>query len=112
MENLLLSGYTVLPSWRKHASDVPHLDEKLICSPVNCPFMAASYSSPNSAGPMRTDANVGKKAHYTPNSMPDYPKLRGDREAPMLVANNVMSREVPTFRHDGKDSEYTQVKPL
>jgi hypothetical protein len=43
--------------------------------------------------------------------MPDYPKLRGDREAPMRLANNVLSREVPTFRHDRKDSEYTQVSP-
>jgi hypothetical protein len=80
-------------------------------SPVNCPFMAASYSSPNFAGPIRTDANVGKKAHYTPNSMPDYPKLRGDRETPMLLANKILSREVPTFRHDRKFSEYTRVSP-
>jgi catalase len=78
-------------------------------SPVNCPFMAASYSSPNFAGMLRVDANTGQKPQYTPNSFPDYPKLRGDRETPMKLISNIMSREAPTFIHDTKDSEYDQV---
>jgi hypothetical protein len=75
--------------------------------------MAASYSSPNFAGMLRTDANTGQKPQCTPNSFPDYRKLRRDRETPMKLANTVVSREVPTWRHDNndfpKDSEYTQV---
>ena len=80
-------------------------------SPVNCPLMAASYNSPNFAGMLRVDANTGQKPQYTPNSFPDYPKLRGDKETPMKLISNIMSREAPTFIHDTKDSEYDQVSP-
>ena len=77
--------------------------------------MASSYSSPNFAGKLRVDANTGQKPQYTPNSFPDDPKLRGDRETPMILKNNILSREVPTWRHNNndfpKDSEYTQYLP-
>lgn len=78
--------------------------------PVNCPFMASSYSSTNFAGPMRVDANTGKKPHYYPNSYVD--KYRPDAaETPLAVSDNVMSRQ-SHYWHEGKPNEYDQAREL
>lgn len=78
--------------------------------PVNCPFMAQSYSSINFDGPMRVDANHAGNPQYNPNSF-TY-KFRGDAaEAPMVVADNIMSRK-SHFWHEGKKNEYDQAREL
>ena len=78
--------------------------------PVNCPFMANSYSSLNFDGPLRSDANTGMNPHYTPNSFTH--KFRNDvAEAPYQLSDSVVSRQ-SHFWHEGKDSEYDQVRDL
>lgn len=78
--------------------------------PVNCPFMAGSYSSQNFAGPMRVDANTGGNPHYAPSSFVN--KYRPDAaETPVAVADNVLSRQSHYF-HEGKPSEYDQAREL
>lgn len=78
--------------------------------PVNCPFMANSYSSINFAGALRADANTGMNPHYTPNSFTN--KFRPDTaEAPYLVGSNIVSRQ-SHFWHEGKDSDYDQARDL
>lgn len=53
--------------------------------PVNCPFMAQSYSSVNFDGAMRVDANHAGNKQYTPNSFST--KFRPDvAEAPYKVS--------------------------
>ncbi|KAK4985424.1 hypothetical protein LTR50_005974 [Elasticomyces elasticus] len=78
--------------------------------PVNCPFMAQSYSSVNFDGPMRVDANHAGNKQYLPNSFSV--KLRPDTaEAPYRVADNVVSRK-SHYYHEGKMSEYDQARDL
>ncbi|KAG2008033.1 heat-induced catalase [Coprinopsis cinerea AmutBmut pab1-1] len=78
--------------------------------PVNCPFMAKSYSSLNFDGPLRSDANTGLNPHYTPNSFVN--KFRpDDAEVPYQVADNVVSRQ-SHFWHEGKLSDYDQAREL
>lgn len=78
--------------------------------PVNCPFMAQSYSSLNFDGQTRVDANHGGNMPYVPNSFAH--KFRPDTsEAPMVVADNVMSRK-SHYWHEGKRSEYDQAREL
>ncbi|TFK46049.1 catalase [Heliocybe sulcata] len=79
--------------------------------PVNCPFMAGSYSSLNFAGALRSDANTGMNPHYSQNSY-DTPKFRPDTDHhPMEVGDNILSRK-GHFLHEGKASEYDQVREL
>ncbi|KAF8463078.1 catalase-like domain-containing protein [Kalaharituber pfeilii] len=78
--------------------------------PVNCPFMAKSYSSINFDGPLRSDANTGMNPHYVPNSFTD--KFRPDcAETPVQVADNILSRQSHHY-HEGKASEYDQAREL
>lgn len=78
--------------------------------PVNCPFMASSYSSLNFDGPMRVDANHAGNPQYVPNSFKH--KFRPDvAEAPYAVADNVVSRKSHFF-HEGKLSDYDQAREL
>lgn len=60
--------------------------------PVNCPFMAQSFSSVNFDGPMRVDANHGGNPAYVPNSFVH--KFRPDAAEPAYeVADNVCCRK-------------------
>lgn len=78
--------------------------------PVNCPFMAMSYSPLNFDGALRTDANHGGNKQYVPNSFAH--KFRPDvAEAPYMVSDNIMSRK-SHFWHEGKSSEYDQAREL
>ncbi|KAH8422403.1 catalase [Aspergillus melleus] len=78
--------------------------------PVNCPFMASSYSSLNFDGQMRVDANHGKNPQYAPNSFVD--KFRPDAaEAPYQLADNTVSRK-SHFWHEGSPTEYEQPRHL
>lgn len=78
--------------------------------PVNCPFMAQSYSSLNFDGPMRTDANHAGNKQYVPNSFSN--KFRPDAaETPYQVSDNVVSRK-SHYWHEGKASEYDQAREL
>ncbi|PCG88389.1 Catalase, mono-functional, heme-containing [Penicillium occitanis (nom. inval.)] len=78
--------------------------------PVNCPFMASSYSSLNFDGPLRVDANHAKNPQYAPNSFVN--KFRPDTaEAPYQVADRNVSRK-SHFYHEGKASEYDQPRVL
>ncbi|KAF9055778.1 catalase [Panaeolus papilionaceus] len=78
--------------------------------PVNCPFMAKSYSSINFDGPLRSDANTGMNPHYTPNSFTN--KFRPDTaEAPYSVSDNIVSRQ-SHFWHEGSLTEYEQPREL
>ncbi|KAF2153442.1 heme-dependent catalase [Myriangium duriaei CBS 260.36] len=78
--------------------------------PVNCPFMAGSFSSINFDGNMRVDANHAGNAQYNPNSHAF--KFRPDvAEAAYQVSDNVVSRK-SHYYHEGKISEYTQATEL
>ena len=78
--------------------------------PVNCPFMAYSYSSLNFDGPLRVDANHAMNPQYAPNSFTD--KFRPDAaETPYRTADNRVGR-MSHFYHEGKLSEYDQVREL
>ncbi|KAF4277509.1 hypothetical protein KXV50_000010 [Aspergillus fumigatus] len=78
--------------------------------PVNCPFMASSYSSLNFDGPLRVDANHAMNPQYAPNSFVH--KFRPDTaEAPYQLADNTVSRK-SHFYHEGKLSEYDQPRAL
>ncbi|KAL2796187.1 catalase [Aspergillus keveii] len=78
--------------------------------PVNCPFMASSYSSLNFDGPLRVDANHAMNPQYAPNSFTN--KFRPDTaEAPYQLADPNVSRKSHFF-HEGKDSEYDQARNL
>ncbi|KAL1957204.1 hypothetical protein VTO42DRAFT_6238 [Malbranchea cinnamomea] len=78
--------------------------------PVNCPFMAHSYSSLNFDGSLRVDANTGLNPHYAPNSFVD--KFRPDTaEAPYVLGDGIVSRK-SHFWHEGKLSEYEQPREL
>ncbi|KAK5257106.1 hypothetical protein LTR16_001611, partial [Cryomyces antarcticus] len=78
--------------------------------PVNCPFMAQSYSSLNFDGPMRVDANHAGNKQYAPNSFAH--KFRPDAaEAPYTVSDNIVSRK-SHYYHEGKVSEYDQPREL
>ncbi|KAH1980040.1 hypothetical protein KXV64_007090 [Aspergillus fumigatus] len=78
--------------------------------PVNCPFMASSYSSLNFDGPLRLDANHAMNPQYAPNSFVH--KFRPDTaEAPYQLADNTVSRK-SHFYHEGKLSEYDQPRAL
>ncbi|KAH8200962.1 hypothetical protein TruAng_004900 [Truncatella angustata] len=78
--------------------------------PVNCPFMAQSYSSINFDGNMRSDANHAGNPQYNPNSQ-TY-KFRPDTaEAPMQVSDSIMSRK-SHYWHEGKDNDYDQAREL
>ncbi|KAK5109907.1 hypothetical protein LTR62_006396 [Meristemomyces frigidus] len=78
--------------------------------PVNCPFMANSYSSINFDGPMRVDGNHSGNKQYTPNSFTN--KFRPDvAEAPYKVSDNIVSRK-SHYYHEGRLSEYEQPREL
>ncbi|KAK5121292.1 hypothetical protein LTR85_005458 [Meristemomyces frigidus] len=78
--------------------------------PVNCPFMAQSFSSINFDGQMRVDANHAGNKQYTPNSFKT--TFRPDvAEAPYKVSDNVVSRK-SHYYHEGKLSEYDQPRGL
>ncbi|CAG8908483.1 unnamed protein product [Penicillium egyptiacum] len=78
--------------------------------PVNCPFMASSYSSLNFDGQMRVDANHGMNPQYTPNSFTH--KFRPDTaETPYQLADNIVGRK-SHFYHEGSPSEYDQPRAL
>ena len=78
--------------------------------PVNCPFMAGSYSSLNFDGQMRVDANHAGRNQYVPNSFKN--TLRPDTaEAPYAVADNIVSRK-SHYAHEAKKSEYDQATEL
>lgn len=78
--------------------------------PVNCPFMAQSYSSVNFDGPLRSDANHGGNPQYIPNSFVD--KFRPDTtETPMQLSDSIMSRR-SHFWHEGKRNDYDQARDL
>ncbi|KAF5356774.1 hypothetical protein D9756_006701 [Leucocoprinus leucothites] len=79
--------------------------------PVNCPFMARSFSTPNYAGVMRTDGNTGSNPHYAPNSFTD----KYDRqfaETPYSVASNVVSRKSHFWSEGKPEREYAQAKNM
>jgi catalase len=78
--------------------------------PVNCPFMAGSYSSLNFDGGTRNDANHAGNPQYVPNSFKH--KFRPDTaEAPYLVSDNIVSRK-SHYHHEGKLSDYDQAREL
>ncbi|EYE96336.1 catalase [Aspergillus ruber CBS 135680] len=78
--------------------------------PVNCPFMASSYSSLNFDGPLRVDANHAMNPQYAPNSFTH--KFRPDTaEAPYQLADNTVGRK-SHYYHEGKTSEYDQPRAL
>jgi len=78
--------------------------------PVNCPFMASSFSSLNFDGQMRTDANHAGNKQYVPNTFAH--KFRPDvAEAPYVVSDNVVSRK-SHFWHEGKKNDYEQATTL
>lgn len=80
--------------------------------PVNCPFMAKSFSSLNFDGTMRVDANHGFNPDYAPNSFEPITRFRPDvAEAPYAVSDNIVSRK-SHFYHEGKLSEYDQPRDL
>jgi len=79
--------------------------------PVNCPFMAKSFSTPNVAGNMRSDGNTGKNPHYVPNSFTD--KFRRDLiETPYAVADNIVSRQSHFWSEGKPDKDYEQARDL
>lgn len=78
--------------------------------PVNCPFVARSYSSLNFDGQLRVDANHAGNPQYALNSFVD--KFRPDvAETPYQVSDNIVSRK-SHFYHEGKMSEYDQAREL
>lgn len=78
--------------------------------PVNCPFMAQSFSSLNFDGQMRVDANHANNKQYAPNSFAH--KFRPDvAEAPYAVNDNIVSRK-SHYWHEGKKNEYDQAREL
>ncbi|EEP79991.1 hypothetical protein UREG_04833 [Uncinocarpus reesii 1704] len=78
--------------------------------PVNCPFMAQSYSSLNFDGPLRVDANHAMNPQYTPNSFVH--KFRPDTaEARYQTADKTVGRG-SHFYHEGTLSEYEQPREL
>lgn len=78
--------------------------------PVNCPFMANSYSPLNFDGQMRMDANHAGNKQYTPNSFAH--KFRPDTaEAPYAVSDNIVSRK-SHYWHEGKKNDYEQATVL
>jgi catalase len=80
--------------------------------PVNCPFMAKSFSSLNFDGTMRVDANHAGNPDYNPNSFDPVSRFRTDvAETPYKVADNIVSRK-SHFHHEGKLSEYDQPREL
>ncbi|KAI8916784.1 catalase-like domain-containing protein [Powellomyces hirtus] len=82
--------------------------------PVNCPFMTKYYSPLSRDGPMRTDANGGLNAHYTPHSFASSPTTKPDADwQPSRVRGHppILARQSP-FKHEGTPSEYDQVREL
>jgi catalase len=78
--------------------------------PVNCPFMAQSYSSLNFDGQMRVDANHAGNKQYVPNSFAH--KFRPDTaETPYAVSDNIVSRK-SHYWHEGKKNDYEQATTL
>jgi len=78
--------------------------------PVNCPFMAGSFSSLNFDGGTRNDANHAGNPQYVPNSFKH--KFRPDTvEAPYTVSDNIVSRK-SHYHHEGKLSDYDQAREL
>jgi len=78
--------------------------------PVNCPFMAQSFSTLNFDGQMRVDANHAGNKQYAPNSFAY--KFRPDTaEAPYQVSDNIVSRK-SHYWHEGKKNDYDQAKDL
>jgi len=78
--------------------------------PVNCPFMAGSFSSLNFDGQQRNDANHAGNPQYVPNSFKH--KFRPDTaESPYMVSDNIVSRK-SHYHHEGKLSDYDQAREL
>ncbi|KAI1642399.1 heme-dependent catalase [Daldinia loculata] len=78
--------------------------------PVNCPFMAQSFSSVNFDGQMRVDANHGGNPPYVPNSFVH--KFRPDTAEPAFqVSDNICSRK-SHYWHEGKKNDYAQATEL
>jgi catalase len=78
--------------------------------PVNCPFMAKSYSPLAFDGQMRVDANHAGNKPYAPNSFAN--KFRPDvAEAPYQVSDNIVSRK-SHYWHEGKKNDYDQAREL
>ncbi|KAJ5852989.1 hypothetical protein N7534_005532 [Penicillium rubens] len=78
--------------------------------PVNCPFMASSYSSLNFDGNLRVGANHGMNPQYAPSSFSH--KFRPDTaEAPYQPADNTIGRK-SHYYHEGKTYEYEQPRVL
>ncbi|KAI0122391.1 heme-dependent catalase [Daldinia grandis] len=78
--------------------------------PVNCPFMAQSFSSINFDGQMRVDANHGGNPPYVPNSFVH--KFRPDTAEPAFqVSDNICSRK-SHYWHEGKKNDYAQATEL
>ncbi|OTB00337.1 hypothetical protein M426DRAFT_66107 [Hypoxylon sp. CI-4A] len=78
--------------------------------PVNCPFMAQSFSSLNFDGQLRVDANHGGNKPYVPNSFAH--KFRPDAAEPAYtVSDNICSRK-SHYWHEGKKNDYEQATQL
>jgi len=72
--------------------------------------MASSYSSINSSGPLRSDANTCGNLHYVPNSFVN--KFRLDcAETSYAVADNIVSRQGHSYL-EGRLKEYDQAREL
>ncbi len=74
--------------------------------PVNCPFLAKSFSTPNIGGSMRTDGNAGGNPSYVPNSFTDKFK-QGVVDTPYTVSDSIVSRQGHFWSEGkpGKDHE-------
>ncbi|KAF9447747.1 catalase [Macrolepiota fuliginosa MF-IS2] len=79
--------------------------------PVNCPFMARSFSTPNYAGSMRSDGNTGSNPHYAPNSFTDKYE-RSYAETPYTISDNIVSRKSHFWSEGKPDREYEQARQL
>jgi len=78
--------------------------------PVNCPFLAKSFSTVNFDGAMRNDGNHSGNVQYNPNSWA-YKFCPDTAEAPYALADNTVSRKSHFF-HEGKKSDYAQATEL
>lgn len=82
----------------------------LLQVPVNCPFMAGSFSSLNFDRTQCNDANHAGNPQHVPNSSKH--KFRPDTaESPYMVSDNIVSRK-SSFHQEGKLSDYDQTREL
>ena len=79
--------------------------------PVNCPFMAQNYATQSFDGRMRIDNNNQDRLNYMPNSY-DKPAFSDNAtEAPMVVADSLLSGQ-SHHKNEGTDVEYEQARVL